>query len=67
VVLAALAVLAGVVALAAAAVGRAPLSAARARAGAWLSSPARVTAAIALGLAIPWLYALMQRATIVTG
>jgi hypothetical protein len=67
VVFAALAVLAGAIAVAAAATGRAPLSTARTRATAWLCSPARVTAAIALALAIPWLYALAQRATIVTG
>ena len=63
-VLAAAAVLAGVVALVAATRGAAPLSAARDRLGAQLATPQRVTAFIALTLALPWAYALAQRRSI---
>jgi hypothetical protein len=60
VVVAALAVVAGVLALAA----PAPVTYARRRAAAALSSPARVTAAIAVAAAVPWAYALAQRQAI---
>lgn len=60
VVIAALAVLVGALAT----VGAVPLGRARDALAARLSSPARVTASIALALAVPWVYALTQRAAI---
>jgi hypothetical protein len=56
VVLAALAVLAGLLALAGAPLGRAVAA---------LSSPPRVVAALALMAVVPWIYALSQRQAIV--
>ena len=64
VVIAAAAVLAGIAALAASARGAAPLSGARDALAARLIGPARVTAFIALTLALPWAYALAQRGAI---
>jgi hypothetical protein len=61
---AALAVLAGLAALAASLAGRAPLLHARARLARAVWSPPRVVAAVALVMALPWAYALLQRDTI---
>ena len=67
VVIAAAALLAGILALAAAAHGAAPLTAARDALAARLVSPVRVTAAILLVFAVPWAYALTHRGPITGG
>jgi hypothetical protein len=64
VLLAAAAVLAGPIGLAASLRGAAPLTAARDALAARLMTPARVTGFIALVLAVPWAYALVQRGPI---
>jgi Protein of unknown function (DUF2752) len=64
---AALAVLAGLAALAASLAGRAPLLHARARLARAAWSPPRVVAAVALVVALPWAYALLQRDAIAGG
>jgi hypothetical protein len=64
VLFAATAMLAGVVALAASLNGAAPISTARDALAQRLATPARVTALIAMTLAVPWVYALAQRAAI---
>jgi hypothetical protein len=64
VVLAAVAVLAGAIALAASARGAAPLSRARDALTVRLVTPSRIAAVTLLAVAVPWAYALAQRGAI---
>ena len=67
VALAAVAVLAGLLALAASVAGRAPLWRARERLARALCTPQRVAAALTLLAVLPWAYAVAQRQAIVAG
>jgi hypothetical protein len=65
VALAAVVVLAGLVALGASLAGRAPVSRARGALASAVASPPRALATLAFAAALPWAYALAERATIV--